>query len=78
MIKLSFALESSHLVLNLIAPHIKRNTQNALCQFQEFLQLVLIRLKLDSTLQDLAYGFNVSAPHRIFDRWIHVMSVRLN
>ena len=30
-------------VLNLIAPHIKRNTQNVLCRFQEFL-LVLIRL----------------------------------
>ena len=36
-------------VLNLIAPHIKRNTQNALSQFQEFL-LVLIRLKLNSPL----------------------------
>ena len=66
-------------VLNLIAPHIKRNSQNSLCQFQEFL-LVLIRLKLNSPLQDLAYRFNVSVPtaHRIFDRWIHVMSVRLN
>ena len=65
-------------VLNLIAPHIKRNTQNALSQFQEFL-LVLIRLKLNSPLQDLAYRFNLSVPtaHRIFDRWIHVMSVRL-
>ena len=66
-------------VINLIAPHIKRNSQNALCQFQEFL-LVLIRLKLNSPLRDLAYRFNVSVPtaHRIFDRWIHVMSVRLN
>lgn len=65
-------------VLNLIAPHIKRNIQNALSQFQEFL-LVLIRLKLNSPLQDLAYRFNISVPtaHRIFDRWIHVMSVRL-
>ena len=65
-------------VLNLIAPHIKRNTQNALSQFQEFL-LVLIRLKLNSPLQDLAYRFNLSVPTalRIFDRWIHVMSVRL-
>ena len=65
-------------VLNLIAPHIKRNTQNALGQFQEFL-LVLIRLKLNSPLQDLAYRFNLSVPTalRIFDRWIHVMSVRL-
>ena len=67
-----------HVLINLIAPDIKRNTQNALCQFQEFL-LVLIRLKLNSPLQDLAYRFNVSVPtaHRIFDSWIHVMSVRL-
>ena len=66
-------------VLNRVAPHIKRNTQNALCQFQEFL-LVLIRLKLNSPLQDLAYRFNISVPtpHRIFDSWIHAMSVRLN
>ena len=66
-------------ILNLIAPHIKRNTPNALCQFQEFL-VVLIRLKLNSPLQDLAYRFHISVPtaHRVFDRWIHVMSVRLN
>ena len=47
-------------VLNLIALHIKRNTQNALSQFQEFL-LVLSRLKLNSPLQDLAYRFNLCA-----------------
>ena len=65
--------------LILLLPIIKRNTHNALCQFQEFL-LVLIRLKLNSPLQDSAYRFNISVPtpHRIFDRWIHVMSVRLN
>ncbi|XP_068680166.1 uncharacterized protein [Montipora foliosa] len=65
-------------VFNLIAPHIKRNCQNALCQFQEFL-LVLIRLKFNSPLQDLAFRFNISVPtvHRIFDRWTHVMSIRL-
>ena len=63
-------------VLNLIAPHIKRNTQNALSQFQEFL-LVLIRLKLNSPLQDLAYRFNISVPtaHRIFGRWIFCGSI---
>ena len=52
-------------VLNLIAPHIKRNTQNALSQFQEFL-LVLIRLKLNSPLQDLAYRFNRELKQRRF------------
>ena len=65
-------------VFNLIAPHIKRNCQNALCQFQEFL-LVLIRLKFNCPLQDLAFRFNISVPtvHRIFDRWTHIMSIRL-
>ena len=52
-------------VLNLIAPHMKRNTQNALSQFQEFL-LVLIRLKLNSPLQDLAYRFNRELKQRRF------------
>ena len=62
-------------VFNLIAPHVKRNTQNSLCQFQEFL-LVLIRMKLNSPLQDLAFRFNVSAStvSRIFDRWIYIHS----
>ena len=42
--------------------------------------LVLIKLKLNSPVQDLAYRFNISVPtaNRIFDRWIHIMSVRLN
>ena len=55
-----------------------RDYQNALCQFQEFL-LVLMRLKFNSPLQDLAFHFNISVPtvHRIFDRWTHVMSIRL-
>ena len=51
--------------LNLIAPHMKRNTQNAHSQFQEFL-FVLIRLKLNSPLQDLAYRFNRELKQRRF------------
>lgn len=65
-------------VFNIIAPHIKRTTQNASSQFQEIL-LDLIRLKLNSPLQDLAFHFNisVSTTSKIFDRWTHVMSIRL-
>lgn len=48
-------------VFNIIAPRIKITTQNALGQFQEFL-LVLIRLKLNSPLQDLAFHSNISVP----------------
>ena len=48
-------------VFNIIAPSIKVTTQNALGQFQEFL-LVLIRLKLNSPLQDLAFRSNISVP----------------
>ncbi|XP_022793761.1 uncharacterized protein LOC111332642 isoform X1 [Stylophora pistillata] len=65
-------------VFNIIAPRIKITTQNALGQFQEFL-LVLIRLKLNSPLQDLAFRSNISVPttSRIFDKWTHVVSIRL-
>ncbi len=65
-------------VFDLVAPHVKTTSQNALDQFQEFI-LVLIRMKLNSPLQDLAFRFNISVPtaSRIFDKWIHVMSIRL-
>ena len=65
-------------VFNLIAPYVKNTSQNALQQFQE-LVLVLIRLKLNVPLQDLAFrfGISVSTASRIFNRWIHIMSIRL-
>ena len=65
-------------VFNLTSPCIKRNSQNALEPFSEFI-LVLLRLKLNLPLQELAYRFNISlaTASRIFDRWIHVMSIRL-
>ena len=65
-------------VFKLVSPHIKKTTTNALPQFQEFL-LVLVRLKLNLPLQDLAFRFNihVSTVSRIFDRWIYVLDSRL-
>ena len=46
-------------VFNLVHPHVKTTSQNALNQFHEFI-LVLIRLKLNPPLQDLAFRFNIS------------------
>lgn len=65
-------------VFNLTSHCIKRNFQNGLESFSEFI-LVLLRLKLNLTLQDLAYRFDISVAtaSRIFDRWIHALSIRL-
>lgn len=65
-------------IFNLISPYIKSTTTNALTQFQELL-LVLIRIRLNVPLQDLAYRFQIvtSTAGRIFDRWIEAMSDRL-
>ena len=66
-------------LFTLIAPHVVSTSTNALCQFQEYL-LVLIRLRLNVPLQDLAYRFkvSVSTASRVFNRWIDVMRVRLD
>ena len=66
-------------LFTLIAPHVVTTSTNALCQFREYL-LVLIRLRLNVPLQDLAYCFkvSVSTASRVFDRWIDVMRVRLD
>lgn len=65
-------------VFNLTSHCIKRNFQNGLESFSEFI-LVLLRLKLNLTLQDLSYRFDISVAtaSRIFDRWIHALSIRL-
>ena len=62
-----------------IAPHVVSTSTNALSQFQEHLH-VLIRLRLNVPLQDLAYHFkvSVSTASRVFNRWIDVMRVRLD
>ena len=46
-------------LFTLIASHVVSTSTNALCQFQEYL-LVLLRLRLNVPLQDLAYRFKVS------------------
>ena len=62
-----------------ITPPVFSTSTNALCQFQEYL-LVLLRLRLNVPLQDLAYRFkvSVSTASRVFNRWIDVMRVRLD
>ena len=60
-----------------VASHVSRQTQN-LSRFREFV-MVLIKLRLNVPLQDLAYRFVVSVAtvSRIFSYWIVVMDVRL-
>ena len=60
-----------------VSSHVSRKTQN-LSRFQEFV-MVLIKLRLNVPLQDLAYSFVVSVTtvSRIFSFWIVLMDVRL-
>ena len=60
-----------------VSSHVSRKTQN-LSRFQEFV-MVLIKLRLNVPLQDLAYRFVVSVTtvSRIFSFWMVVMDVRL-
>lgn len=65
-------------IFRVIGPHVNKTTQNSLPQFKEFL-IALIRLRLNLSLQDLAFRLNVPVPtiNRIFDSWVHVMRIRL-
>ena len=60
-----------------VSSHVSRKTQN-LSRFQEFV-MVLIKLRLNVPVQDLAYRFVVSVTtvSRIFSFWMVVMDVRL-
>ena len=63
-----------------IAPHsTRRSPQTALNKFQEFI-MVLIKLRLNVSHQDLAYRFSVSRflVSRIFNSWIVLMDIRLS
>ena len=62
---------------NHVAPHVDRSSKS-LTQFQEFI-LVLIRLRLNVFLQDLAYRFGISrrTVNRIISTWMEVMDARL-
>ena len=65
----------------LLEAHISRKKvyQRGLTLKDEFL-LVLMRLRLNLLLEDLAYRFNIakSTVSNIFDTWIDVMAVQLN
>ena len=65
-------------VFNLVAKHIKHTSTNVLPRFLEFI-ITLMKIKLNCPFQDLAYrfGISVSTVSRIFDKWIDIMSTRL-
>ncbi|XP_040064821.1 uncharacterized protein LOC120838815 [Ixodes scapularis] len=58
-------------VFQLIQRRVSHNDRNCLTKFQEMI-VFLIRLRLNTPLQDLAYRFQVSQPtiSRIVDRWL--------
>ena len=61
-----------------VAPDVTRCTQS-LDRFQEFV-LVLMKLRLNVPLQDLAYRFNISltTASRIFSSWMVVLDAKLS
>lgn len=65
-------------VFNLISNHITSGPRSKLPKFNELL-LVLMRLRFNFTLQDLAYRFSISlsTASRIFHKWLDVMDIRL-
>ena len=65
-------------VLEHVSPFVARKTLS-LDRFQEFV-MVLMKLRLNVPLQDLAYRFKVSQPtvSRIFSSWLVVMDNRLS
>ena len=64
-------------VYELVSPLVTRQTQS-LNRFQELI-IVLMKLRLNAPLQDLAYRFvvSVSTISRIFSHWIVLMDKRL-
>ena len=71
------SMEVLMVVFEFVSPHVTRQTQS-LNRFQEFI-IVLMKLRLNAPLQDLAYRFvvSVSTISRIFSHWIVVMDTRL-
>ena len=63
---------------NFISPHSTRRCPS-LSLFQEFI-IVLMKLRLNVPLQDLAYRFDISLStvSRILSAWMTVMDVRLS
>ena len=70
--------EILNFVFELVSPSVSRRSQS-LSPFQEFV-MVLIKLRLDVPLQDLAYRFNISVPtvSRTFHSWLMTMDIRLS
>ena len=80
-VKFYTGLSSSYLlkiVFDHVAPHVTRKSLS-LTKFQEFV-LVLIKLRLNVPLKDVAFRFNISrsTASRIFSFWIAVMDIRLS
>ncbi|XP_078382580.1 uncharacterized protein LOC144665247 [Oculina patagonica] len=71
------SMEVLMVVFEHVSPHVTRQTQS-LDRFQEFI-IVLMKLRLNAPLQDLAYRFvvSVSTISRIVSHWIVVMDTRL-
>ena len=71
------SMEVLMVVFEFVSPHVTRQTQS-LDRFQEFI-IVLMKLRLNAPLQDLAYRFvvSVSTISRISSHWIVVMDTRL-
>jgi len=65
-------------VFNHVKPAISHYPHCKLAPFQEFM-IVLMKLRLNAHMQDLAYRFNISLPtiSRMFWKWIKVMNCRL-
>ena len=61
-----------------ISPFVTRKSKT-LTLFQEFI-MVLIKLRLNVPVQDLAFRFGISLPtvSRTFSAWLTVMDVRLS
>ena len=71
------SMEVLMVVFEHVSSHVTRQTQS-LNRFQEFI-IVLMKLRLNAPLQDLAYRFVVSLStiSRIFSHWIVAMDTRL-
>ena len=66
-------------VFNFVKPLEEQHFNSALTYFQEF-SLTLMRLKLNLTITDLAYRYNVSrsTSSNLFLKWIDVLYHRLS
>lgn len=65
-------------LFNYLSPHIPENSKSALTKFEK-LMLVLIKLRLNLSMQDLGYRFKVSTScvSKTFQDLIHIMYVRM-